>query len=262
VQNEIAAAAAENFVAHASWASRRIPGAFVDAGEELTLIDSGLDSDTFNIVCRARLSPASFGPAANRVIEHFVSVSRPFSWWVSPGDGPADLGARLESCGLLPSETELAMSARIDAIRAPCIPGLEIERVRTPQALADFALINAENWTPPDPAVTSYYRRAAAILLGEDSPQRFYLSRLEGAPAAAVEVTLAAGVAGVYNLSTRPLYRRRGVGAATLEAALADAGALGLTAAVLQAAGAGQSLYRRLGFEEFGVITEHKLEGL
>jgi len=260
VQNEIAAAAAHNFVVHASWASRRISGALVDVGEELTLIDSGLDTDTFNIVCRARLSPASFGPAANRVIEHFVWVSRPFSWWVSPGDTPSNLGARLEACGLPPAEEELAMSARLDAIRAPGIPGLEIERVETPEALADFALINAENWVPPHPAVGAYYRRAAPILLDEDSPQRFYLSRLEGAPAGAVEITLAAGVAGIFNLSTRAHARRRGVGAATLEAALADAGAQGVTTAVLQASVAGQSLYRRLGFEEFGVITEHRLE--
>jgi hypothetical protein len=33
-----------------------------------------------------------------------------------------------------------------------------------------------------------------------------------------------------------------------------------VTTAVLQASVAGQSLYRRLGFEEFGVITEHRLE--
>jgi len=152
------------------------------------------------------------------------------------------------------------MSARLDAIRAPGIPGLEIERVQTPEALADFALINAENWVPPHPAVAAYYRRASPILLDEDSPQRFYLSRLEGAPAGAVEITLAAGVAGIFNLSTRAHARRRGVGAATLKAALADAGAQGVTTAVLQASVAGQSLYRRLGFEEFGVITEHRLE--
>jgi GNAT superfamily N-acetyltransferase len=253
------AAAAANFVVHASWAASQSPEARVETGPELTVVDSGLEADTFNVVCAARLLPEDVDETARRVVRHFAEAGRPFSWWISPGDEPADLARRLEACGLEQAESELAMAAPIQALAAPPrVPGLRIARVDSPEGLASFARITAENWSPPDTVVEAYYRRAAPGLLSAASPQRFYLAQLDGAPVAAVELTVGAGVAGVYNLSTRASHRRRGVGAELLYAALSEAGRQGAASAVLQASASGASLYRRLGFAEFGVITEHK----
>jgi ribosomal protein S18 acetylase RimI-like enzyme len=261
----IEAAATANFVVHASWAVSRssTPGgeARVETGPELTLVDSGLSTDTFNVVCGARLAPEDVVETVRRVRTHFETVGRPFSWWVALGDEPGDLGRRLEELSLPAREKELAMSARLDSTFSPerwRKFGLRVHRVTTPEDLAHFARINAENSQPPDTAVEAFYRDAASALLGEASPQRFYLARLEEDPVAAVELTLAADVAGVYNLSTRVGRRNRGIGGALLAEALADARAMGHRTAVLQAAPAAAGLYRRLGFREFGVITEHK----
>ena len=56
-------------------------------------------------------------------------------------------------------------------------------------------------------------------MLAEHSPQKVFVALHDGEPVAALELTLAAGVGGIYNLSTRLPHRRRGIGGALLERA-------------------------------------------
>jgi ribosomal protein S18 acetylase RimI-like enzyme len=142
--------------------------------------------------------------------------------------------------------------------KSPPIAGLAIERIRSPGELDAFARINAENWSPPDPAVLAFYRRSAEDLTCAQSPFRFFLAKLHGAPVAAVEIAVTGDVAGVYSLSTLAAYRGRGIGSAVLAKALREAALEGSTTAVLQATAAGPGLYRRLGFRQFGLIVELK----
>lgn len=226
----------------------------------LTWIDSGLDTDTFNIALGARLEGEEVEAAAGEVVGHFASVGRPFSWWVSPGDAPDDLAERLTAAGLVPEERELAMACPIERLRGPAdLPGLSISRAKSVEELAAFARINAENWTPAETLIERYYARSAGRLLAEGSPLRFYLARQDGGEVAAIEIASSRGALGVYNLSTRLEHRNRGIGSALLSTALREeARETGDSIAVLQAAPAASALYRRLGFEEFGRIAEFK----
>jgi GNAT superfamily N-acetyltransferase len=152
------------------------------------------------------------------------------------------------------------MSCRTaDVMEAPGVEGLGIERATDTVSLTEFARINAENWEPADTRVEEYYRRSADRLLASDSPLRFYVARLAGAAVAGVEVCLADAALGIYNLSTRRDHRNFGIGAWLLtRSILVSATETGATRAVLQAAPAATGLYRRIGFAEFGRITELK----
>jgi ribosomal protein S18 acetylase RimI-like enzyme len=130
--------------------------------------------------------------------------------------------------------------------------------VTQPAELEIFAELSAGNWTPPDPDVIGFYRLAAPALLDVDSPEWLYVGYLNGEPVATAEATVAAGTAGLYNISTRPAYRGRGIGSRMTWHPLRDALASGCDLGVLQAAPEGMSIYRRLGFEAFGGITEFK----
>ena len=258
--DDVAASALDNFRIHATVPSRGIPEARIEESSALTWIDSGLATDSFNVVLGTSLDAASVTGRAREVVEHFSRVGRPFSWWVSPGDRPDDLGDRLTREGLVSTEWELAMACPIERLReAAPAADLAIERVTTEGALGDFARINAENWTPPDALVERYYARAAGRLLASKAPLRFYVARRNGAAVAAVEIARSRTAVGVYNLSTRREHRGRGIGGALLTAALRDAAReTSPDCAVLQAAPAASGLYRRLGFEEFGRIAEFK----
>jgi hypothetical protein len=218
-----AALLTETFRVHATFPSRGKSNAVVHETARLTWIDSGLETDTFNLVLGSRLDPGDVQPALAGVSAHFASVRRPFSWWVSPGDQPSDLEARLASGGLVAEEWGLAMACPIADIRqSPAGPALAIERVRDAASLGELARVNAENWTPPDPLIECYYGRAAESLLSENSPLRFFLGRRDGAAVAAVELAVAGPALGVYSLTTRPAHRGQGIGGSLLPPAVSS----------------------------------------
>ena len=255
---DIAVAADENLATHFTWVQRRTAGMRASLEEDLVRTECGLDCDTFNAVCRARLANEG---SASRIREAIAWVAgRPFSWWVGPADAPPDLGRRLEDAGLAASETELAMAARLSMLRADgaAPDGLEIRRVATPGELSDYARINAANWTPPDRDVIRFYELAAPRVLAPGSPIRLYVGYAGGEAVAASELTVGGDVAGLYGISTLESFRRRGYGTAMTLRPLLDARSEGLEMAVLQASDAGAGVYRRIGFEEFGGITEYK----
>jgi ribosomal protein S18 acetylase RimI-like enzyme len=102
---------------------------------------------------------------------------------------------------------------------------------------------------------------AAPALLDLDAPQWLYLGYLDGEPVATAEATVAGDTVGLYNISTRPEHRGRGIGAMMTWRPLRDALACGCDLGVLQAAPDGVSMYRRLGFEAFGDIMEFNPRG-
>jgi GNAT superfamily N-acetyltransferase len=256
----LADAADGPFVTHATWVPARTPGMQVQADAELVLADSGLPCDTFNMVCRARLDDASAQARVRGAVAHFREARRPFSWWVGPADRPRALGALLEDAGLAPAERELAMAMELSALTAdePAPAALSIVRVRTPAALADFAAVMADNWTPPDPDVPRFYAEGAAALLAPECPQRLYVGHAEGTPVAAVEATIAGSLVGLFNVATRTAWRRRGFGSAMTVHALREARTEGVRTAVLQASADGAHVYARIGFSPFGEVTEYK----
>ena len=258
---DLAAAADANLVTHVSWVQQRTPGMRVVDTGGLVLVDSGLPCDTFNVVCRARLAQDAAQAQVRAAVDYFAGAGRPFAWWLSPADQPADLGEILCAVGLQHAETELAMAAELatlgDADLAP--GGLQIRRVRTAAELHDFAQVIAVSWTPPDADVLRFYELAAPALLDEDAPLWLYVGYLGEAPVATSELVIGGGVVGLYNVVTRLGYRRRGFGTALVLQPLLNARARGYRTAILQASAEGVSVYRRLGFEAFGRITEYKL---
>ena len=259
----LAEAAAENLAAHAGWVHAHAPGMRrIDRGD-LVLADSGLPADTFNVVCRARLDRPTSRARIEESIEHFRRAGRPFSWWVSPSDHPADLPDLLAAAGLERAETETAMSAALAAApeAGAAAPELRIARVATASQLSDFARAIAGIASPPDPHVPRFYELGSAALLSSGCPLRLYVGYRGGAAVATAELTLAGGVAGLYSVATLPTSRRRGFASALIARLLRDAREEGFETAVLQAAPGAVGLYERAGFRSFGEIAEHKPPG-
>lgn len=262
-QPELELAADENLAVHATAATARLPGARVRVDPDLVVADSGLPCDTFNVICRARLNESSAVRRVGDALSFFAGTGRPFSWWLGPGHTPGGLATILTSAGLVEAETELAMAMDLATlpIYPPVVNGLTIRRVRTAQELATFAMLLASNWTPPDAQVIRYYALAEPALLAPEAVQWLYLGWMDDRAVATAEATIGGGVVGLYNIATRPAYRRRGIGLAMTHAPLVEARQAGISTGVLQAAEAGVGVYERLGFRRFGTVTEFKPGG-
>ena len=249
-----------NKVTHLSWIQERIKGMRVFSDDELVVADSGFETDTFNVVCRARLSGGIATERVRSVLRHFQSNGRPFAWWVGPADRPRDLGPVLLEHGFVAAGTEPGMAADLDALTSVDVSpgGLRIERARTEAQVREFAQALAALGDPPDPTVVRFYERAAPALVGPDSPLWLYVGYLGDEPVASAELTVGGGIAGLYNISTRTAHRRKGIGTAMTVRPLLDAREAGLEAAVLQASEEGFPIYSRLGFEVIGSFTEYQ----
>lgn len=251
----------ENLTAHLSYLVGRHPGALVRDGKDALLVDSGLHSDTFNKIARARVPREKAGQLVRECLEHFRSVGRPFAWWLGPESGLGTLEAHLAAAGLAPVEEETGMALRLSALPQEEGPlsGLSFASLKHEDDALAFAAVIAANWEPPDAEILRFYRAVVPSLLDRKGPFRGWLALLDGRPVAAVEIFSTQEVAGVYSVSTLPGYRRRGIATRLLRAALARSRSEGAELAVLQAASGALKLYKRLGFEETGRFEEWSL---
>ena len=151
------------------------------------------------------------------------------------------------------------MAADIASLLPEPLPeGLDVRRAETPAQRREFAAINAANWDPPDDFVLLFYEAATSVLLEREAPIALYVAYQRSVAVATVEVATGGGVAGIYNVSTLSHWRNRGFASALLRQVMVKARDRGIHRAALQAAPDAAGIYRRLGFESFGEVTEYK----
>jgi len=245
-----------------AWVHRRQASMVIWDEPALLLVDSGLPSDTFNKVARARLTLESCSEEIGRVAGYFKAVGRPFAWWVGPSSRPLDIEERLQEMGFCATELTTGMRLQLHELReAPLPTGLQVLRVSSLRHLEHLSCMLAENWDPPDSAVAPFYQAAAALILQPQSAMRYFVAYLDGEPAAVSGLYLEGGVGGIYSVATRRQFRRRGIGARLTWAAADEARRAGAVLAVLQAAPEGKEIYQRLGFQDCCVFAEYTPAG-
>lgn len=207
-------------------------------------------------VVSARFAAADADRRIAEITAAFTARATGAMWWVAPFHTPDDLGARLVRAGLQYEGTAPAMALDLAALPRdePLPPGLEIVAVRDESGVDEFVGVHDAEMGGADgganPAARHHAALRAAIpptLADEPVPLR-YVGRLDGRSVATSRIAIAAGVAGLYAVTTLPDARGRGIGQAMTLAALAAGRELGYRIAVLQSSDDGLPVYRRIGF--------------
>lgn len=240
-----------NMFGYMAYYAKQLPEMTVLDQDDLLVIDSGIPSDTFNYICRAKLSEPNIDIRIEEAINYFKAKNLPMAWWVGPGTQPSNLGDYLVQHGLKCTEYARGMIANLHDIPDdyPLPKELIIKQITTVDELSYFADVVASVFHPPDPCVQLFYNKIGDMAFQENSPTYFYLGYLQGEPVATSVLFLAEGVAGIYAVATKAQARKQGIGTALTLAALQDARKLGYQIGALQASTDGQHLYTRIGFK-------------
>jgi len=222
---------------------------------------SDLPFPLFNSVMRARLPGDRIDALIDTRLAACEARNVPMLWWTGPSTAPADLGERLDRCGFV-LEASRGMVADLayhlgPHETPPPEPAPSVEAVEDTATLAEWSRVLCDSFGAPRSFGDSFAELAVTIGLGPLSPFRHFLARVDGEPASTCSLFLGAGVAGIYDVSTLPERRKRGLGRLVTLAAMREARARGYRMAILHSSALGAGVYRALGFRDVCAIGQH-----
>jgi ribosomal protein S18 acetylase RimI-like enzyme len=176
-------------------------------------------------------------------------------WLVFPEDRPADLGSRLEGRGM-PAGTGgnwLWIDLKRNLGRHPQVPkGLRFRKVRNDRMMAEWIAVSQEGFGAE---LGIFYDAYARHGYRSDASSVHYTGYVDESPVTSATLLDAGGCAAIYDVSTPPGYRRRGIGAAITYYLLQEIRSRGYADTWIWSSNVAKGVYRRLGFvrADFGL---------
>ncbi len=241
-------------------ACHKWPQAEVYDGDDIKWAMTCIPFPLFNSVFRARLATQQIDSMIQSVMARAEARQVPVLWWTGPQTQPADLGAHLEAHGFAPEGhiPGMAIDLMTQQENGAVIPGFSIQKVCDTGSLKTLCQVLIDGFGMPDFVADAYFDFMRHVGFKADSSAALlYLGWLKSQPVATSMAVLAAGVAGIYSVTTLPEARCRGIGARMTLAPLCEARAMGYRVGILQASEMGASVYRRLGFQEYCQLNQY-----
>ncbi len=240
---------------------RKWPQAEVCDGDEIKWSITRIPFPIFNSIFRARLAARQADSMIQSVMARAEARHVPVLWWIGPQTQPADLAMHLEACGFTHDGHMPGMAIDLMTLQenGTAIPGFSVQQVSDAGTLKTLCQVLADGFGLPDSVADAYFDLMSNVGFAGDSSTAllYYLGWLNDQPVATSMAILAAGVAGIYGVTTLPGARRKGIGARMTLAPLCEARAKGYRVGILQASEMGASVYRRMGFQEYCHLDQY-----
>lgn len=261
--NAVAKSMESNFWDNLLFLAKARKDAVVQDTPDLLLVDSGLPVGSFNKIGRCALNPRYAAERIEAAINHFrrKETPSPFTWTIGPTPERSALEETLTGLGMVKAADTVGMVLPLKDFKAPgnTPEGLDIKRVETKQAVADFAAIVSASWKPPNPHVEKFYTDATNAILTPNAPMRLYVGYVGDKAMATAEAFYAHGGVGLTNIAASTAATGKGYAPALLLAALRDARKTGQNFAFVQADAASKAIYERIGFKPTALFSDYRL---
>lgn len=255
----------------------RLLGFNVRENERLNIVNCGLGSSMFNIVCNTHLEkwaknsqdiecletgdfPVTKFPLTNfhmygenavrkkvqEVIDFFEK--QPFAWWISPSCDPYWIRGVLKET-FQNHSTEHAMACDLSKYDCNVTHGLEIQQVLSLTQLNDFISM----LEPYDSSARAFFKEIKEWMLKEN--ERLFVGYENGVPVviSSLYIDRENSNAGIFNLITKEERRGLGFGTKMMHHLLKYAKDHHLNyASLIASSDSGYRIYQRLGFETLG----------
>ena len=187
----------------------------------------------------------------DRVLAHAMSFlgrfGLPWLLWIRQGVDDALLAAARRA-GLRESPGPPAMGLSPIPAPPPDTPGVDITLVTDEAGLRTHQdLLTSAFEMPADIA-----RRLMTVGVLDDPGLGVVVARVDDVPVSTALVSIVGTTAGIYNVGTPVVHRRKGYGRAVTRAAIDEGVRRGCDHAILQASEAGRPVYESMEFEHLG----------
>lgn len=222
-------------------------GMDISSDNDVTIINSELASDMFNIVCDTK---NLFG--LKFAVEKFRNSKLPFAYWIGFDDDHPECKKKLEEFGYVCDERESAMFAEINKLsRNKKCNDLKISIVDTEQKLVDFIAIYRDVIPNDFDQIKEFYTKAAEHIFNPKSLLKLFVGYFQAQPVATSALFMDENAAGVWDVVTAPRFRRKGIGTdVTTHALFYASDNYGYRTGVLTASSDGEPVYRKIGFQK------------
>jgi predicted GNAT family acetyltransferase len=218
---------------------------------EMAMTVTDIPVPLFNVVTRVRLAPDNLYESIEKAMGRFKENAVPGNWHVGPATRPSDIGNTLEAHGFVQTANEPGMAIDLDALKDVVVPsGFVIEPIRTGTQVDACVEVALQGFGIPDFLKEILPGLITSLGLEPESSIQNYLGLLDNKPVAVSTAYYGAGVAGIYNVTTLPEARGRGIGTAMTVKPLLDARLKGYRVGILQSSEMGYSVYEKIGFQE------------
>ncbi|MEO8483912.1 MAG: GNAT family N-acetyltransferase [Acidobacteriota bacterium] len=216
-------------------------------GTDLTWVVTGVPSEDYNGVVWTRLTPPDADIQVPLLVQQFRDQGLPAVWHVDSASEPSDLAPRLHALGCPIVPPQIVMAAPLERLAREMsrFPGLTVDRVLSPEDLAEWMDVRAQITTEPRAMREDLY---LSLGLGGRQPLHHYLARVDGQPAGVAQLYLGRRAAGLYSVGVAPAFRGRGIGTALVLTPLLVARTLGYDIGVVRPPIDSQVMYTHLGF--------------
>jgi len=262
---DVVAAAELNYIDY--WRCAGLsPNAEFSETEGVTRCITGLSQEIFNVVLRCHLSGPDIEGTIDSLIDQFRSRRLNLIWHVGMLTEPKDLGSRLEEKGY-PHDYDLtSMAIDLDSVsHADRADGSTVKEVVSRKDCSEWISCLTRSWESP--------KEVAPWMLGNacfnvdleremrlSLPRKMFLGSLDGVPVSASMLFWSEDIAGLQAVGTIRESRGRGVGGATVRAALVEAHRMGFRTVVVLSTVEGVGMYKKVGFLPFGKLPEHSMD--